>query len=131
MAKKLTIGLTGGIATGKTTYTCLFEKWGAKTIACDELAHQALKKGMKTYLAIVKKFGKKILNEKGIKGRIDRKVLAGMIFKNKAKKKDLESIIHPFVNVTFMFFILSSVRVSLLAFLVRITVGIFIYGSVK
>ncbi len=92
--KKLIIGLTGGIATGKTTILCLFKQFGAQTVCCDELAHRALRQNTHTYRQIIKLFSKKILDRNK---KIDRKRLGEIIFKNKSKRKALEQIVHPFV----------------------------------
>lgn len=88
------IGLTGGIASGKTTYRIVFEKLGAQTICCDEIAHRALRKNTRSYRAIVDAFGHAILNADK---QIDRARLGRVIFRSAKKRKHLESIIHPFV----------------------------------
>ena len=93
-AKKLIVGLTGGIASGKTTFIYLFKQFGAPVVCCDELAHRALRKKTHTYRSIVKAFGRNILDHHK---KIDRKKLAALIFKNKRKRKVLEAIVHPFV----------------------------------
>ena len=90
----LVVGLTGGIATGKTTFSCFFRQLGAHVVSCDELAHRALRKNTQTYRRIVDRFGKDIL---AAGGRIDRSKLAAVVFKNKAKREALERIVHPFV----------------------------------
>jgi len=91
---KLIVGLTGGVATGKTTFAYVFKQLGAQVICCDELAHRALRRGTQTYRAIVKTFGKRICDRNK---RIERTKLAACIFRNKRKRKRLENIIHPFV----------------------------------
>lgn len=92
--KALIVGLTGGIATGKTTVACVFGKLGAQVICCDEIAHRALWKNTKTYKKIVAEFGLAILDKRK---RVDKKRLADIIFKSKHKRGVLEEIIHPFV----------------------------------
>ncbi|MBU1863510.1 MAG: dephospho-CoA kinase [Candidatus Omnitrophica bacterium] len=92
--KKFVVGLTGGVATGKTTIAYLFKQFGAHVICCDQVAHKALRKKSPSYRAIVKQFGKGILDTHK---KISRKKLASVIFNNKKKRKDLEAIIHPFV----------------------------------
>jgi dephospho-CoA kinase len=97
MAQKntaLIVGLTGGIATGKTTYTVVFKKLGAQIVCCDEIAHRALRKHTKTYNRIVKAFGSDILKPTK---QIDRAKLATVIFNNQKKRKELEGIVHPYV----------------------------------
>jgi dephospho-CoA kinase len=92
--KRLVVGLTGSIATGKTTMACFFEKLGAKVICCDELAHRALEKKTPTYNAIIRVFGEDVVDTQG---RINRKTLAKIIFTDQRKRRKLENIIHPFV----------------------------------
>ena len=94
MKKRRIIGLTGGIATGKTTYTILFKSLGAQTICCDEIAHRSLRKNTRVYKNIIRIFGRKILDKER---RIDRQTLGTIIFKNKKKRSELEKIIHPYV----------------------------------
>jgi dephospho-CoA kinase len=92
--KKLIVGLTGGIASGKTTYRLLFESLGAQTACCDEIARRALRKNTRTYRAITEAFGPAILNTHK---QIDRARLGHLIFRSVKKRKCLEEIIHPFV----------------------------------
>jgi dephospho-CoA kinase len=92
--KKLIIGLTGGIATGKTTYTVLFKSLGARTLCCDEIAHRSLRKNSQVYHEIIRLFGKAVLDKEK---RIDRHALGKVVFKNKKKRSALEKIIHPYV----------------------------------
>ena len=88
------VGLTGGIATGKSTFSFIFKQLGARVVCCDELAHRALRKNTGTYKEIVRVFGCTILNDAK---QIDRRKLATIVFKNKAERTKLEKIIHPFV----------------------------------
>jgi len=90
----MTIGLTGSFATGKTTVAGIFRRMGARVIDADALAHDALKPGAAAYRKTVKIFGKGILNSRG---RIDRKKLAGIVFKNRRSLKKLCAAVHPYV----------------------------------
>ena len=90
----LIIGLTGSLATGKSTVASLFRDRGAKVIDADRIAHQLMKRNGNCYKAIVQKFGKGILT----KGSIDRKKLAAVVFADSRKRKTLERIIHPAVT---------------------------------
>lgn len=90
----LTIGLTGSLATGKSTVASMFEKLGAKVVNADQIAYSATRPGGKCFRPIIKTFGAAIV--KG--GFIDRKALGKIVFKNRAKLKKLESIIHPVVR---------------------------------
>ena len=86
----LKVGLTGSIGTGKTTVLDLFKDLGAYVISADQIVHKLLKrKDIKE--KIRKEFGDVFTQE----SEIDRKKLADIIFRNKEKRKKLESIIHP------------------------------------
>ncbi|WP_457640777.1 dephospho-CoA kinase [Persephonella sp.] len=87
------VGLTGSIGTGKTTVGKIFSELGAYVIDADKIVHQILKrKDIKE--RIKKEFGN-VFDENG---EIDRKKLAGIVFKSNEKKKKLEKIIHPEVR---------------------------------
>lgn len=90
----LKVGLTGGIASGKTTITKLLVEKGAYHLDFDALAHEVEKKGTPVWENIVKHFGPSILNEEG---EIDRKKLADVVFKNPEKLELLNRIVHPAV----------------------------------
>ena len=79
-----TVGITGGIATGKSTATDFFAKKGIDIIDADEISRNLQEKGQVGYEAIVKKYGSKVLanNEE-----LDRGKLREIAFKNKADKK--------------------------------------------
>ena len=92
MNRSFKIGLTGGIASGKTTVANLFSDLGIEIIDADEIAHSITSKQGSAYNKIVKHFGEDILgNDK----KLDRKKLRTMIFNNSELKRDLEQIIHP------------------------------------
>jgi dephospho-CoA kinase len=86
------IGLTGGIASGKTTVANLLKSHGIPVIDADQLAHQALRFHKDK---IITYFGPDVIDDKG---ELDRRKLAEKVFANKKLKKTLESIIHPFVQ---------------------------------
>ncbi len=88
----LTVGLTGGIGTGKSHALAEFRRLGAYTIDADELAHQAIAKGEPAYHEIVREFGGDILQADS---QIDRKRLAGIVFTDEQKLKRLNAIVHP------------------------------------
>jgi len=88
----LRVGLTGGIATGKTTLARFFEKLGAKVIDADALAHQLQRPDEPIYGEIVRAFGPQVL---GPDGAIDRGRLGGIVFSHPEKRALLEEIIHP------------------------------------
>ncbi len=93
--KKLVIGLTGGIATGKSSVLLEFRKLGAKTIDCDRLAREAVKNGTPALHKIKNLFGPEVISNNG---NLDRAALAQIIFSSSNKKKALEKIIHPVVK---------------------------------
>ena len=92
MNRSFKVGLTGGIASGKTTVANLFSDLGIEIIDADEIAHSITSKQGSAYNKIVKHFGEDVLgNDK----KLDRKKLRTMIFNNSELKRDLEQIIHP------------------------------------
>lgn len=91
----LWIGLTGGVATGKSTVSGLLQDQGLAVIDADVLAHEALQPGTESYEQIVRTFGQGVLNPDG---SIQRSALASQIFSNEQKKLQLEGITHPYVQ---------------------------------
>ena len=88
-------GLTGGIATGKSTVARLLQGRGFPVIDADQIAHQLTEKNQPGYNQIVKDFGRGILDADQ---NIDRKKLAQIIFNNSTEKDKLESILHPLIQ---------------------------------
>ena len=88
----LVIGLTGGIGSGKSTVTQLFEKRNVPVIDTDIIARQLVKSGQPALKEIVKIFGKNIIQGDG---QLDRRALAKITFKNEHARKKLENILHP------------------------------------
>lgn len=86
------VGLTGGIATGKSTVARMFAARGAAVLDADELVRELQYPGMSVYDAIVEAFGTAILKEDGT---IDRKSLGEMVFRDAKLRKRLEAIVHP------------------------------------
>ena len=91
----LVVGLTGGIATGKSTVATIFKNAGAMIIDADLIAREVVKKGQPAHRAIVKEFGKKVLLADG---EINRSVLGDIIFNDPHKKDLLNRIVHPYVG---------------------------------
>jgi dephospho-CoA kinase len=89
------IGLTGGIATGKSTVSALLEKAGAVIIDADRIARQVVKKGLPAYREIIENFGESILVPDG---EINRSALGDIIFNDPQKKQLLNRIVHPHVR---------------------------------
>ncbi len=90
----LVIGLTGQLATGKSTVARMFARLGAKIISSDSIVHQALRRNGPCYTPLTRTFGDKIKARAGI----DRKKLAALVFNDTKKLKRLEGIIHPVVR---------------------------------
>ena len=88
----LMVGLTGGLATGKSTVAGMFQELGAAVIDADLLARQAVEPGQPAYVDIVKTFGKGILKPNG---SIDRKTLGHIVFRNPAELRRLNALVHP------------------------------------
>lgn len=91
----LVIGLTGNIATGKSTVLDYLAKKGAYIIDADKLSHQAIEPDGPAYRAVVAVFGQGIVNPDG---KIDRKALGEIVFKSASQLGKLEQIIHPAVT---------------------------------
>jgi dephospho-CoA kinase len=86
------IGLTGSVATGKSTVAKMFKKCGAIVIDADELAREVVQPGKPAWREIVRTFGRRILN---LDRTIDRHALGAIVFHDKKKLRHLERIIHP------------------------------------
>lgn len=89
---KYIIGLTGNIATGKSTVARMLERLGAKVIDADRLVHWLLDKDKALKNSIVREFGSDILDENG---RIVRKRLAAKVFGKPDALRRLEGLVHP------------------------------------
>ncbi|MGE0128535.1 MAG: dephospho-CoA kinase [Blastocatellales bacterium] len=88
----LKVGLTGGIATGKSYVLGVLSELGCEVIDADTIAHQVIEPGRPAYLDIVNHFGGEILNEGGA---INRAALGAIIFSNKTARETLNAIVHP------------------------------------
>lgn len=88
------IGITGGMGSGKSTVSKMFESFGAQVVDADEISRAITKKNGAAYSEIVESFGGRILKADG---EIDRKKLAEIVFCNKAKLMLLNSITHKYV----------------------------------
>lgn len=89
------VALTGGIATGKSAVRACFERLGVPTIDADLLARQAVAPGTAGLASVVRRFGVGVLDRSGA---LDRKVLAGIVFRDAQARTDLEAIVHPVVR---------------------------------
>src|SRR5512135_1173909 len=96
---KYLIGLTGNIATGKSTVAKMLEELGATVIDADALVHELQRQGTPVFDDIVAAFGPGILDQTG---EIDRKALGAIVFADPAQLRALESIVHPAVLIESM-----------------------------
>lgn len=90
----LTIGLTGGIGSGKSTVATLFAALGVPIIDTDEIARDVVKPGTAALAKIVNHFGSEILLANGL---LNRQALAQKIFQDATAKAWLESLLHPII----------------------------------
>jgi dephospho-CoA kinase len=91
----LRVGLTGGIATGKTTVGRTFTELGATVLDADAIAHQLIEKGAEAYEPVARAFGNEIMRNDG---SIDRSCLGRIIFADDERRATLESILHPLIR---------------------------------
>jgi dephospho-CoA kinase len=94
-APMILVGLTGGVATGKSTVAALFKQCGAKILDADQLARQVVAPGKPAWRDIVRTFGATILRSDR---QLNRQLLADIVFKSPTKLRRLERIIHPRVS---------------------------------
>jgi len=91
----LVIGLTGGIATGKSTIAAMFGARGAAVVDADRIAHTLQEPGQPCYQRILETFGNTILDAQG---GIDRRRLGARVFADPDARRRLESILHPVIR---------------------------------
>jgi dephospho-CoA kinase len=88
----IVVGLTGGLATGKSSVARLFQDCGGIVIDADVLAREAVEPGRPAWRDIVRVFGKKVLHPDGT---LDRRTVGRIVFGTRAKLKQLNAIVHP------------------------------------
>jgi dephospho-CoA kinase len=93
----LVIGLTGGIASGKSVVSQMLAEHGALVIDADKVGHEAYAPGSGCYEAVVEAFGQDIV---AADGSIDRKALGGKVFGDAEQRKRLEGIVWPWMRAT-------------------------------
>lgn len=93
----IVIGLTGGIASGKSVVSQMLAERGAAIIDADKVGHEAYAPGGGCYDAVVAAFGRDIVASDG---EIDRKALGGKVFGNPAERNRLEAIVWPWMRET-------------------------------
>jgi dephospho-CoA kinase len=95
----VTVALTGGIGSGKSTVAAMLVDRGAGLIDADVIAREVVEPGQPTLAALVDRFGAGILDEEG---RLDRPALAAVAFADDASRADLDGITHPAINGEFV-----------------------------
>jgi dephospho-CoA kinase len=98
MRRFLLVGLTGGIATGKSTVSNMFRALGCEVIDADLLAREVVAPGEPALAEIVAEFGRDVLQPDGA---LDRKKLGAVVFADAARRKRLEQITHPAIAARF------------------------------
>lgn len=88
----LRVGLTGGIASGKSTVAARMTELGLTVLNADALAHRLIEPGQPAYDDIVREFGREILRADG---SVDRKKLGDIVFRDAARRERLNQIVHP------------------------------------
>lgn len=92
--KTLRVGLTGGVASGKSTVSAILRELGAVVIDADELARDVVAKGTPGLAAVVEEFGPELLTPEG---DLDRPAMGALVFSDEDARKRLEAIVHPLV----------------------------------
>lgn len=95
MARRFTVGLTGGIASGKSVVATAFEQLGVALIDADQVARQVVRPGEPALDEIIKRFGKNIVEDDG---SLKRHVLRQIVFNDDSARHDLEGITHPHIR---------------------------------
>jgi dephospho-CoA kinase len=86
------VGLTGGVASGKSTVVSMFAEEGARVIDVDELSRVVVEPGRPAWHEIIAFFGREVLREDGA---LDRRRLGHIVFSDTRKRRELEQIVHP------------------------------------
>jgi dephospho-CoA kinase len=93
------VGLTGGIATGKSTFAAALRALGVPVVDADALARAVVAPGTQPLQAIVREFGPGVL---GQDGALDRKSLGALVFGDPAARRRLEAITHPAIRAAML-----------------------------
>jgi dephospho-CoA kinase len=91
----LRLGLTGGIASGKSAVAAMLREFGFSVLDADSLAHKLIEPGQPAYNEVVHEFGQAVLSPGG---RVDRAKLSAIVFQDRAKLNRLNAIVHPRVG---------------------------------
>ncbi len=89
------VGLTGGVASGKSTVSAILAELGAVVIDADLLAREVVARGSEGLSKVVEAFGEEILTPEG---DLDRPAMGTIVFSDESKRRILEGIVHPLVR---------------------------------
>jgi dephospho-CoA kinase len=89
------VGLTGGIASGKSTVSHLFEELGVPVLDADIIAREVIAPGTPLLANLFERFGPDI---RAGDGSLDRSALRGLVFSNEGRRHELESLLHPAIR---------------------------------
>ena len=89
------VGITGGIACGKSVILGMFAEAGWQTLSADSIVHELLDQDQEVYKAVVAGLGKEVI---GADGTLDKKEIADIVFSNTDKRIWLEGLLHPRVH---------------------------------
>jgi dephospho-CoA kinase len=95
MAPALRVGLTGGIASGKSAVEAAFARLGVPVVDTDRIAREVVEPGTPALAAVVAAMGQEVL---AADGRLDRRRLRGLVFADAARRRRLEAILHPAIR---------------------------------
>jgi dephospho-CoA kinase len=95
MARRLRIGLTGGIASGKSTVEQRFVELGVPVVNADDSSRSVVARGEPGLIAVTAAFGKGVLTADG---ELDRRALRSIVFRDPQRRKELEAILHPLIR---------------------------------
>ena len=97
MGRRLRIGLTGGIASGKSTVARRFVELGVPVIDADEAARTVVAPGTPGLAQVVQRFGSGVIDGNGT---LDRRALRNLIFDDPTSRRDLEALLHPLIRAS-------------------------------
>jgi len=91
----LVVGLTGGIASGKSLVGAMFVKLGAALVDTDVVAREVVERGEPGLAAIAAEFGPEVLSASG---ELDRRAMRSLVFEDESKRRRLETLLHPLIR---------------------------------
>jgi dephospho-CoA kinase len=92
---QLTIGLTGGIASGKSAVATMFVELGAGLVDTDVIAREVVAPGEPGFAAVLQAFGRSVLDKSG---ELNRAALRSIVFADPARRRELEALLHPLIR---------------------------------